>query len=107
MSGYATATRGVGDHDVQLEAVSLPAAIVHLKIILPKLSPAGHYKVVVSADRARAKTVARGEGNAVASTLSTTLSVTLDLRNAPLGSYVLSTEGEQEADTYYCPLKLE
>jgi hypothetical protein len=107
LSGYATATRGVGDRDVELEAVSLPRAIVHLNIILPRLSPTGHYKAAVSVDRAGAKTIARGEGIATGSNLATTMSVTFDLRNASPGSYVLSTEGEQDGGTYYYPLKIE
>jgi hypothetical protein len=107
LSGYTTTTRGVGDNDVELEAASLPRAIVDLRIILPRLSPTGHYKVAVSADRAGEKTVAGGEGTATGRNLSTTLSVTLDLRNLPPGSYVLSTEGEQDTGDYYYPLKLE
>jgi hypothetical protein len=107
LSGYAATTRGVGEDNVELEAASLPRAIVHLEIILPALSPTGHYKVAVSADGAGGKTVATSEGTATGSNLSSRLSVTLDLRNAPAGSYVLSTEGEQDAGAYYYPLKLE
>jgi hypothetical protein len=35
------------------------------------------------------------------------LSVTLDLRKAPHGSYFLSTKPEQDSETYYCPLNLQ
>ena len=106
LSAYVT-TRGGGDGAVQLEAVSLPTAIVHLTIILPRLSPAGHYKVAVSSDREGDNTVAIGDGIATGSDPSTKLSVTLDLRKALHGSYFLSTEREQDAGAYYYPLNLE
>jgi hypothetical protein len=106
LSRYAT-PRSVGSGAVQLEAVSLPAAIVHLNIILPRLSPAGHYKVALAADQAGDATVASGEGDATGSDPSTKLSVTLDLRKAARGSYVLSTERGQDAGAYYYPVKVE
>jgi hypothetical protein len=105
LSSYVTA-RGVGE-DTQPLDISLPTAIVHLKIVLPRLSPAGHYKVAVSSDRAGDNTVARGDGIATGSDPSTTLNVTLDLRKASRGSYFLSTEREQDAGAYRYPLKLQ
>lgn len=106
LSGYGT-TRGVGSDAVHLQAVSLPIALVHLKIILPRLSPSGHYKIAVSADRAGNDTVASGEGIATGSDPSTTLNVTLDLRKAPRGLYFLSTEQDEAGGAYYYPLKLQ
>jgi len=105
LSGYVT-TRGAGDNAVPLKAVSLPTALVHLELLLPRLSPAGHYSVAVSSDRAGDNTIARGQGIATGADPSTTLTVTLDLRNAPPGSYFLSTECDQEAGAYYYPLTL-
>jgi hypothetical protein len=98
LSGYER-TRGLGD----TEMMSLPVAIVHLKLILPRPSPTGHYKVAVSAAD---KLIASGEGAATGPDISRMLIVTLDLRNAASGSYVLSTEGEQDGGAYYYPLTL-
>ena len=98
------ATRGVGDTAVQLGAVSLPRAIVHLKLVLPLLSPPGHYKVAVSTDRGGDKTIANSEGTVAGSKM---LSVTLDLRKAPRGAYFLSTKRDEDSENYYCPVNLQ
>jgi len=105
LSRYDT-TRGVGSDAVEPEPVSLPTSIVHLKITLPFLSPPGHYKVAVAANLTEDKNVATGDGTAMGSDPSgMLLSVTLDLRKARPGSYVLSTESEQDGRACY-PLKL-
>ena len=43
--------RGAGDETNELQEVSLPAAIVHLSVVLPRFSEAGRYKVDVSTDK--------------------------------------------------------
>lgn len=106
LSKYVT-TRG-GDSDaVPLDAVALPTAVVHLIIRLPRLSEPGHYDVAVSSDRTGQKILSQGKGIATGTDPKTTLSVTLDLRKAPPGSYFLSTEREQEGGAYYYPLRLQ
>jgi hypothetical protein len=106
LSNYVT-TRGVGDDAVQLKAVSLPTALVHVDLILPRLSEAGSYTVAVSTDRRGSNIVAVGKAVAVGSDPRTTLGVTLDLRKAVAGLYFLSTEREADGGAYYYPLKVE
>lgn len=107
LSQYLTTRGANSDEAFPLKQVSLPAAVVHLRILLPRLSRPGEYHVAVSIDRSGNNVVADGNGMATGADPHTMLAVTLDLRRAAPGSYFLSTESEQDGGAYYYPLKLE
>jgi hypothetical protein len=89
-----------------LEAVSLPSAFVHLRLILPRFSDPGNYVVAVSKDKAGTAIVARGTGKTQGEGQRLVLDVSLDLRGAKAGSYFLATVRESDNGTYYYPLNV-
>ena len=97
--------RGGGEPN-PLEAVSLPSALVHLRLILPRFSDPGSYVVAVSKDRAGTAIAARGSGKTVADGPRLFLEVPLDLRGTPAGPYFLATVRESDNGTYYYPLNV-
>jgi hypothetical protein len=100
--------RGADDDTTPLQEVSLPAAIVHLSVVLPRFSEAGSYKVNVSTDKIGSQIVASGTGNAVEGDGDkVSLNVTLDLRGARPGAYFLATVRGTDNGTYYYPLKIK
>ena len=100
--------RGADDDTTPLQEVSLPAAIVHLSVVLPRFSEAGSYKVNVSTDKIGSQIVASGTGNAVAGDGDkVSLNVTLDLRGAKPGAYFLAKVRGTDNGTYYYPLKIK
>ena len=103
LSSYGTFR---GTDTIPLREVSLPAALVRLQIVLPRLSNQGNYTVTVSRDREGNDTVARAQGVATGSDPRTVLTVTLDLRTARPGRYFLSTERESDGGAYYYPLEI-
>jgi hypothetical protein len=85
----------------------LPAAIVHLSVVLPRFSEAGSYRVNVSTDKTGSQIVASGTGNAFEGDGDkVSLNVTLDLRGAKPGAYFLATVRGTDNGTYYYPLKI-
>ena len=96
-----------GSEPNPLEAVSLPSALVHLRLILPRFSDPGSYVVAVSKDRAGTAIIARGSGKTVADGPRLFLEVPLDLRGAEAGSYFLATVRESDNGTYYYPLNVQ
>jgi len=105
----AVTTRGGGtsaDEPMPLEQVSLPSAVVHLNVVLPRFSESGPYRIVVAKDRAGTTVVARGLGDAVDVNGKVTVMVTLDLRNTAPGMYFLATVRGSDNGTYYYPLKV-
>ena len=96
-----------GGDTVPLQAVSLPAALVHLEIVLPRFSDPGNYTVSVLADKQATSAVASATGVATGANPRTILKVTLDLRSARAGLYFLSTSRESEGGPYYYPLKIQ
>ena len=100
--------RGADDDTTPLQEVSLPAAIVHLSVVLPRFSEAGSYRVNVSTDKTSSQIVASGTGNAVEGDGDkVSLNVTLDLRGARPGAYFLATVRGTDNGTYYYPLKIK
>jgi hypothetical protein len=85
----------------------LPAAVVNLQLILPRLSDPGKYTLAVFVDENSTDLVARGGGLATGADPRTILAVTLDLRAAKPGMYVLSTAREGDGGPYYYPLRIE
>jgi hypothetical protein len=99
--------RGADDDIASLQEVSLPAAIVHLSVVLPRFSEVGSYNVNVSKDKTGSQIVATGAGNAVEGDgEKVSVKVTLDLRAAKPGAYFLATVRGTDNGTYYYPLKI-
>jgi hypothetical protein len=104
---YNHGTPRGGSEPSPLDAVSLPSALVHLRLILPRFSDPGNYVVAVSKDKAGTAIAARGSGKTIADGPRLFLDVPLDLRGAPAGSYFLATVRESDNGTYYYPLNVE
>ena len=96
-----------GSDPSPLDAVSLPSALVHLHLILPRFSDPGSYVVAVAKDRAGTAIVARGNGKTEADGNRLLLDVQMDLRGAQAGSYFLATVRESDNGTYYYPLNVQ
>jgi hypothetical protein len=87
--------------------LNLPAALLHVNLILPRFSEAGAYNVMVVAGREGTNRIAYATGNASIVGNQTKLTVTLDLRRARPGSYVLLTELSGQDDWYSYPLRIQ
>jgi len=93
-----------GEQAGSLQSVSLPAALVRVKIILPCFSAPGRYAVAVTQDQSGNGVVA--QTSTAATTNGTQETVSVDLRNARTGAYFLSTIHEQDQASYYYPLQI-
>jgi hypothetical protein len=104
----ATTARSVGQADeaAPLQEVTLPAAVVHLSVTLPRFSHSGEYRILVSTDRAGEQLVAKGSGIAQENGGKVSVRVTLDLRAAKPGAYFLATVRGFDNGTYYYPLQV-
>lgn len=87
--------------------LNLPAALLHVNLILPRFSEAGPYTIIVVAGREGTNRIAYGTGTASTVGNQTKLTVTLDLRRARPGSYVLLTELSGQDDWYSYPLRIQ
>jgi hypothetical protein len=96
-----------GQQPGQLQSVELPAARVHLTIILPRFSFAGQYLVGVTRDQNGNGAVAEGAAPTSGNGAQQKVSVDLDLRSAKPGAYFLSTTHEQDEAAYYYPLQIK
>jgi len=96
-----------GQQPAQLQSVELPAARVHMIIILPQFSSSGQYLVAVTRDQNGNGLVAEGTAVTAASGAQEMVIVDLDLRRASAGSYFLSTTHEQDEAAYYYPLQIK
>jgi hypothetical protein len=95
-----------GEQPSQLQSVELPAAHVHLTIILPRFSFAGQYLVGVTRDQNGNGVIAEGAAATTSSGTRQSITVDLDLRSAKTGAYFLSTTHEQDQAVYYYPLQI-
>jgi len=105
LTNYAT-TRGVGDEPAKPPLV-LPAAMLHVHIILPPFSEGGKYRILVAHDREGKTALVRANGTAVAKGYTANLDVSFDLRGVKPGNYLLLTELDGQYDYYSYPLKVE
>jgi len=96
-----------GQQPRQLQSVGLPAAPVRLTIILPRFSLPGQYLVAVTRDQSGNGVIAEGLAFATSIQAQERLSVSLDLRNAKVGAYFLSTTHVQDQAAYYYPLQIK
>jgi hypothetical protein len=95
-----------GEQPSPLQAVSLPAALVKVTIILPRYSDPGQYAVAVTLDQEGNGLLARASAAAIGNGDREEVSVYLDLRKSQPGSYFLSTTHEQDQASYYYPLQI-
>jgi hypothetical protein len=84
--------------------VALPRRVIAAHILLPYFSPGGRYVVSVTVDKDGTPAKAEGMGTANVNGFHTDLTVTLDLRNLPEGTYYLATTHEGDRASYYYPL---
>jgi hypothetical protein len=95
-----------GQQPGPLQSVSLPAALVRVKIVLPRFSSPGRYMVAVTHDPSGNGVVAEAAGTATSSGNQEIVVADLDLRRAKAGRYYLSTTHEQDQAAYYYPLEI-
>ncbi len=95
-----------GGQSGQLQAVSLPAGLVRLTIILPRFSAPGQYAVAVTRDQTGSGVVAQSGAVAIRNGDQEKISVDLDLRRAKAGAYFLATTHEKNQASYYYPLQI-
>ena len=96
-----------GDQLTTNPALFLPAALLRLEIVLPRLSQPGTYYITVAADKNGFGPVASARGIAVGADPRTEVTVSLDLRRVKPGKYVLSTQFQGEDAHYNYPLEIE
>jgi len=96
-----------GEQPGELQSVSLSAASVRLKIILPRFSPAGRYAVAVTRDQMGTGVLAQATADTISEGQQEILSVNLDLHRAAAGAYFLATTHEQDQAAYYYPLQIK
>ena len=99
--------RGQSDGENELQAVTLPAAVVNLTVTLPRFSDPGPYQVLVSKDKTANQVVANAAGQAQEVNSRELLNVTLDLRAARKGAYFLATIRGEDRGTYYYPVTVK
>ena len=90
-----------------LQSVSLQAALVRVKIILPRFSRLGQYTVAVTRDQTVNDPLAHGAAAANGGGDREEVSVDLDLRKSKPGFYFLATTHEQDQASYYYPLQIK
>jgi hypothetical protein len=95
-----------GDQPGPLQAVSLPAALVKVTIVLPRYSDSGRYAVAVTRDQRGKDLLATASAAATGNGDRKEVSVYLDLRKSQPGAYFLSTTHEQDQASYYYPLQI-
>lgn len=87
--------------------INLPAALLHVNLILPRFSEAGPYTIMVVGDKEGNGRIAYATGTATMVGNQTKLTVTLDLRRVRTGDYVLLTELNGQDDWYSYPLRIQ
>ena len=96
-----------GDQPPSNPPLHLPAALVNLELVLPRLSQPGAYSIMVASDKNGLNRVACATGTAVGGDPRTVVTVSLDLRSATPGKYILSTQLQGEDAPYTYPLQIE
>jgi phage-related protein len=98
----AGTTRGTDTSAVP--AVVLPRRVDTAHVILPNFSPGGNYVVSVTTDRNGGSEKATGRAVANVLGFHADLTVALDLRSLPPGTYFLATTHEGDPASYFYPL---
>ena len=100
-------SRGGANGINELQSVTLPAAVVHLSLTLPRFSDPGPYQILVSKDKAASNIVAKSFAVTREVSGREILETTLDLRSAKSGAYFLATVRGEDNGTYYYPLTVK
>ena len=87
--------------------VALPRRVVAAHILLPYFSPGGKYVISVTMDKDGSPAKAEGMGAANVNGMHADLSVTLDLRSLPQGTYYLATTHEGDRASYFYPVTVQ
>lgn len=98
--------RGAGEEPAKPPLI-LPAALLHIDLILPRFSEAGMYSIMVAADRGGKDRLACVSGQAITAGGRTAIDFVLDLRSAKPGDYLLLTQLKGLDDSYSYPLKVQ
>jgi hypothetical protein len=98
--------RGAGDEPTKPPLI-LPAALLHIDLILPRFSEAGMYSIMVAAGRGGKDRLACASGQAVTAGGRTAIDFVLDLRSAKPGDYLLLTQLKGLDDSYSYPLRVQ
>jgi hypothetical protein len=93
-----------GGEASSVPAIDLPRRVINAHVILPYFSPGGNYVIAVTTDRGGASDKATGRAVANVQRFHADLTVTLDLRGLPQGTYFLATSHEGDPASYYYPL---
>jgi hypothetical protein len=96
-----------GDEPASNPPLHLPVALLRLELVLPRLSQPGAYSIAVASDRNGLNRVACAKGTAVGADPRTVVTVSLDLRSATPGKYVLLTQLQGEDAPYTYPLQID
>ncbi len=96
-----------GDQPASNPPLHLPAKLLRLELVLPRLSQPGAYSIMVAADKNGLNRVACALGTAVGADPRTVVTVSLDLRSATPGKYVLLTQLQGEDAPYTYPLQID
>jgi hypothetical protein len=96
-----------GDQPASNPPLHLPAALLRLELVLPRLSQPGAYSIMVASDKNGLNRVACATGTAAGADPRTVVTVSLDLRSATPGKYVLSTQLQGEDAPYTYPIQIE
>ena len=100
----AGTTRGSDTSTVP--AVVLPRRVITAHFVLPNFSPGGNYVISVTTDRGSVSDKATGRAVANIQGYHADLTVTLDLRGLPPGTYFLATTHEGDPASYFYPLTI-
>jgi hypothetical protein len=98
----AGTTRGTDTSTVPAVVLSRRVDTAH--VILPNFSPGGNYVVSVTTDRNGGSEKATGRAVANVQGFHADLTVALDLRSLPPGTYFLATTHEGDPASYFYPL---
>ena len=93
-----------GTETTTVPVVVLPRRVVSAHVILPNFSPGGNYVVSVTTDRNAGSEKATGRAVANVQGFHADLTVALDLRSLPPGTYFLATTHEGDPASYFYPL---
>jgi hypothetical protein len=78
--------------------------VITAHVILPNFSPGGNYTLSITTDRNGASGKATGRAIANVQGYHADLTVTVDLRSLPSGTYFLATTHEGDPASYFYPL---
>jgi hypothetical protein len=101
------AGRDAGESASHIQVGDLPPTFVQLKVILPRFSRPGTYRIAICRDRSADSAVADSKAPAVADGFREFVTVVLDLTKVRKGQlYWLSTTHEQDDASYYFPIRI-